>query len=81
MSMEAEVRALIAKSARVEPSEVTPDADLFDDLRIDSLEGLRLLATLEQRYGVTIPDHYLARLRRLKDIVTELEVQLGQRTR
>ena len=36
MSLEEEVRALIAKSARVEPSEVTPDADLFDDLRIDS---------------------------------------------
>lgn len=57
-----EVRRLLAKSARVAPERIMPTTDLFMDLGIDSLEGLKLLAALEQRFGVVIPDHELMNL-------------------
>lgn len=64
-----EVRALLAKSAKIDPREIDPEADLFMDYGIDSLEGLKLLAVLEQRYDLTIPDHELMRLNTLRRIV------------
>jgi acyl carrier protein len=59
---------LIAKSAKVEPDTLDPDADLFMDLGIDSLEGLKILAQVEKRFGVTLPDHELMHLHTLRKI-------------
>jgi len=33
-----------------------PEVDIRKDLRFDSLMGLRVLAALEKRFGVTVPD-------------------------
>lgn len=68
-----EIRPLIAKSAKVDPQEIELDADLFMDYGIDSLEGLKLLALLEQRYGITIPDHELMHLNTLRRIVEAVD--------
>lgn len=68
-----EIRPLIAKSAKVDPQEIALDADLFMDYGIDSLEGLKLLAALEQRYGITIPDHELMHLNTLGRIIEAID--------
>lgn len=64
---------LIARSARREPAEIDPDADLFMDLGIDSLEGLKILAQLEERFGVLIPDHELMEMNTLRKIRIAIE--------
>lgn len=66
------VSRLVAKSAKCDPAELDPDADLLMDLGIDSLEGLKLLAALEQRYGVLLPDHELLELTTVNRIVAAL---------
>lgn len=68
-----EIRPLLAKSAKVDPHAIDLDADLFMDFGIDSLEGLKLLALLEQRYGITIPDHELMHLNTLRRIVEAID--------
>ncbi|HEY9855201.1 MAG TPA: acyl carrier protein [Stenomitos sp.] len=68
-----EIRPLIAKSAKVDPQAIELDGDLFMEYGIDSLEGLKLLALLEQRYGITIPDHELLHLNTLGRIVEAIE--------
>jgi acyl carrier protein len=68
-----DVRRLVARSAKCDPAILDPDADLLMDLGIDSLEGLKLLAALEQRYGVTLPDHELIHLTTVNRIVAALE--------
>lgn len=71
--LEAGVRELIAASAHTPPAALALDADLFMDLGIDSLEGLKLLAAFERRYGVTIPDHELLHLHTPRQILAALE--------
>ena len=72
-----EVRRLVAKSAKCDPQDLDPDADLLMDLGIDSLEGLKLLAVLEKRYGVILPDHELLHMTTVNRIVEALR-QLPQ---
>ena len=69
------VRRLVAKSAKCDPADLDPEADLLMELGIDSLEGLKLLAVLEQRYGVILPDHELLNLTTVNRIVEALRQQ------
>ena len=64
---------LLAKTAKMAPEAIDPDADLFMDLGIDSLEGLKILAQLEERFGVLIPDHELLEMNTLRKIRSTIE--------
>lgn len=71
--LEATLVEMIARSAKVDPQAIDPDADLFMDLGIDSLEGLKILAQLEERFGVLIPDHELMEMNTLRKIRAAIE--------
>ena len=62
-----EVVEIVAEIAELSPSEVGPDARL-EDLGIDSLNGLRIVAEMEKRYGITIPDDAIGKIRSMPDI-------------
>jgi acyl carrier protein len=76
-----DVRRLVARSAKCDPADVDPDADFLMDLGIDSLEGLKLLALLETRYGVILPDHELLNLTSVNRIVKALEAHQADSAR
>lgn len=61
-----EIRAYMARRTQVDPALIDPEDDLFMSLGIDSLEGLKLITSLEYRYQVTIPDHRLPELNTLQ---------------
>ncbi len=58
-TMEAELRELLGRVAKVDTSRLQLDDDLHVVLGIDSLAGLRLLAAVEKHYGVRFPDEQL----------------------
>ncbi len=62
-----EVIAIVADIAELEPSEVAEDASL-EDLGIDSLNGLRLVAEVEKRYNINIPDDAIGKIRTIPEI-------------
>lgn len=76
-----DVRRLVARSAKCDPADVDPDADFLMDLGIDSLEGLKLLAALETRFGITLPDHELLNMTTVNRIVTALEAHQADSVR
>lgn len=74
--IEAEVRALISAVARQDASAVASDEDLVEHLGIDSLQGLEILAGVEKRFDLRLPDEDLDRLRtvgRIADLVERLQ--------
>jgi acyl carrier protein len=74
--IEAEVRALITDVARVDGSAIGPDEDLVERLGIDSLQGLQMLAAVEKRFALRLPDEDLVRLHtigRIADVVERLQ--------
>ncbi|MFD8827773.1 acyl carrier protein [Streptomyces sp. NPDC059605] len=72
-----ELRELVADTLDVESSELTDDALFIEELGVDSVVALELLVTLEQRYGVKIPEEELAVLRTFPDIHALLSRKLG----
>jgi len=62
-----DVTAIVAEVAEVEPESVAPDAKL-EDLGIDSLDGLRIVAAVEKRFGVVIDETEIAKIRTMPDI-------------
>ena len=73
MSVEAELRALLARQSRLNVNEVGLDDDLVRELGLDSLAALRVLAATEKRFGVRFPDERLAELRTLRQVLHLLE--------
>ena len=66
-------RTLFAKQLRIDEAKITPDAKIQEDLGADSLDILQLLMTLEEEFGVVIPDEELAHFETVRDILTYLE--------
>lgn len=68
MSRADEVRGAVAAHLGVEPAVLTPAASLSRDLGLDSLAGMELATTLEDRFRLRITDEELAALRTYGDL-------------
>jgi acyl carrier protein len=62
-----EVIEIVADIAELSPEEISSDASL-EDLGIDSLNGLRLVAEVEKRYDINIPDDAIGKIRTIPEI-------------
>ena len=62
-----EVLAIVAEIAELDVHNVSPESTL-QDLGIDSLGGLRIVAEVEKRYDVVIPEEAIGRIRSIPDI-------------
>lgn len=67
------VKKLLAKQLRINEENITPASKIKDDLGADSLDILQLLMTIEEDYGIVIPDEELATFETISDIVNYLE--------
>lgn len=67
-----EVMAIVADVAEVGVEEVRPEVTLRE-LGIDSLGGLRIVADVERRYGIVIPEAEIGKIRTMQDILTLVE--------
>lgn len=60
---------IVEEVTGVEPSEVTLEKNLVDDLDIDSLSMVEIAVQTEDKYGIEIPDDKMKGLRTVRDVV------------
>ncbi|MCQ2180512.1 MAG: acyl carrier protein [Bacteroidales bacterium] len=70
-----EVQKILAKQLRIEPSRITPESRIMEDLGADSLNILQLLMKIEDDYGIVIPDERLAGFVTVGDVVEYLNAK------
>ncbi len=63
-----ELRELIAEVLEIEPGELTDTADFQEEYEADSLRAIEMLARIEKRYRVEIPQKELAGMQNLKAV-------------
>jgi acyl carrier protein len=63
----ARVIEVLVQAQRLEPGRVTAEST-FEELGIDSLDGINIIFALENEFGIDIPDDSLPELRSVKDI-------------
>jgi acyl carrier protein len=72
------VLASIAKIKEIAPENISLDST-FEELKMDSLDGLDLFFELEETFDLTIPDERARSLRTVRNIVEEIEKLLSDR--
>ena len=70
---EQEIRDIIAEIIEKDPKNITPDAHLFQDLGADSMMALEILAAMEKKYRVVVPEDKLPELTSLRKIMELVE--------
>ena len=61
-NLEQEVKELIAEIIEMEPNEIDLDAHLVEDLGMDSMMALEILASLEKKYKIKLPEEDLPKI-------------------
>ena len=69
VNVEKEVRDLIADIIEMDPNEIAPDAHLVEDLGMDSMMALEILASLEKKFKIRIPEDELPKITTLNKAI------------
>ncbi|MFG1649990.1 acyl carrier protein [Micromonospora sp. NPDC049275] len=64
----AELRDIVAEVLELEPEEVADTADFVEEYEADSLRAIEILARIEKKYRVEIPQAELNEMRSLKAV-------------
>ena len=72
----ARVINVIAKTQCIPPASVTIDST-FEELKIDSLDGINIVFALEAEFDVNIPDEAAQKIRSVREMVEGIEKLLA----
>lgn len=64
----ARVLAIIAETQRKKPEEVTLDTS-FEELGIDSMDGVNIVFALESEFNINVPDEEVKTIKSIRDMV------------
>ena len=68
-TLEGELKDLIAEIVEIDKVKITPDASFVEDLGMDSMMALEILASIEKKYGLRIPEENLVKITSLAEVV------------
>ena len=67
------VKAILAEQFDVEEDKVTADTDLQEDLGADALDVVDLLMSIEDEFGVEVPDDEIENIKTVGSLVSYIE--------
>jgi len=68
-----EVSALLIKLFEIEPDAITPDARLYEDLELDSIDAVDMVVHLQKKTGKKIKPEEFKAVRTVQDVVDAVE--------
>jgi acyl carrier protein len=69
----ARLRELLADKFEVDPARITPEADLYRDLDLDSIDAVDLVIKLQEMTGKRIKPDEFKSVRTIGDVVVAVE--------
>ncbi len=67
------VKELVAEQLSVSAKDINENSKIVEDLGADSLDVVEMLMTLEEEYGITIPDEKIGSIKTIGQIVELIE--------
>jgi acyl carrier protein len=64
---------MISKQLKVDPSTITRDSRLIDDLKADSANIMVMIMDLEDQFGITVEDDQIMKLKTVGDVVRYID--------
>lgn len=69
LDIEGEIKGLIAEIVEKDPAQIGPDTKFVEELGMDSMMALEILAAIEKKYKIAIPEEKLLQLATLSATV------------
>ncbi len=76
INVEKEMKSIISSVLNISEEEVTLDARFVEDLGMDSIISVEILAGIERRFKITIPDEEIKKVASLRQAVALAEKYL-----
>ena len=73
------IRALLAEQLDVDPAKITMDSDIMSDFEADSLDIVDMVMTLEDEFGIEVPDDAIESLRTVGDVVKVVVLDVDEK--
>ena len=67
--MTKEIRSIVSKVIKVPEDRLRDDANIFTEYGVDSLLGVEILAALDKKYNIDVPEDRIRQIKTLNDIV------------
>lgn len=67
------IRTLLAEQLDIEEDKITMDSNIMNDFEADSLDIVDMVMSLEDEFGVEIPDEEVENLQTVGDVVRYVE--------
>lgn len=68
-----EVKDILAENLDLDPNTIEMTSDLATDLGADSLDAIDIVMSLEDQYGIEVPDSVIENMKTVEDIVNFIE--------
>jgi len=76
VDMKKRIIEIIATQLGIDQADITPQANVVDDLGADSLDVVELIMALEEEFNLEIPDEEAEKIKNVQDIFTYMESAL-----
>jgi len=78
MTIEENVKRIIAEQLSVEESQVKPEASFINDLGADSLDTVELIMALEEEFGIEISDEEAEKIQTVQAAIDFIKSKGGK---
>ncbi|MBP3442621.1 MAG: acyl carrier protein [Clostridia bacterium] len=73
MSIFEKLQEIIADQLEMDANDIAYDSNILDDLGADSLDVVDLIMSIEDEFGIEVPDEALENIRTVEDMVKFIE--------
>ena len=70
------IRELLAEQLDIDEEKITMDSNILEDFEADSLDVVDMVMSLEDEFGVEIPDEEIENFHTVGDVVSYVEERL-----
>lgn len=76
--LEKQINQLLSEEFEIPLAKLTPEANLYTDLEIDSLDGIDMIVAIEKKYKVRINEKRGMQIRTVADVYRFVKEELAE---
>lgn len=67
------IRAILSEQLDIDEDSITAESLIVEDLGADSLDAIDIVMSVEDEFGIEVPDEIVEKMESINDIVTYVE--------
>ena len=67
------IKAILAEQLDIDEDSITADSLIVEDLGADSLDAIDIVMSVEDEFGIEVPDEIVEKMESVNDIITFVE--------